>query len=575
MKAFLQKHFLIVALILLTGIGFLCYGSSLKNNFILDDTEQIINNPLVHSLTNFFSFFRASTFNSNGAFQSGIYYKPLLSTVFSLVYVTFGQNPYPFHVLQLIVHIINAGLILILFSAIFPATSGLVPLCLSIIFLVHPANSESVLYISALQEPLSFLFGISAFLLWIKLPSQSQLKSILIIALLLLSILTKEAGFLFLVILPIYDLFHRKKPVGSLGVSGITLLLYSFLRFGISHLSLYPPTISSQITKLPLLERLMHIPFIITYYLRILFYPKSLYSMFSTLQSINFNTFGIPLIIIALFIMSAAIIYWKFLKQSSTKNIYLFFSCWLIIGLGFHLQIVPLDMTATPRWLYFPIVGLLGMFGIIIIQIFEYKKIFLPVILILLLAISCILSIRTMRRIYAWKNEFTLVSEDIKDNSNDYYLEDKFAIALERSGHLEQAESQAKKSIAIYPNASNWHTLGIIYLKKNETDRAIESFITSTKYGVVYSTYFDLPAATLLYKEPQSAQVYIQRSLQYFPNSAQLWLLDAIVKEKLGKHDEAIKSIKKSYDLSPSNYSYEIYTTLLENKTINIPFSIN
>src|SRR5258708_40257019 len=81
-------HFLII-------IGLVVYFNSLFNGFIGDDYGQLVNNTSVHSISNIGQFFSNSTFNNStvsnigsngGSNLSGIYYKPLLSSVYSILY---------------------------------------------------------------------------------------------------------------------------------------------------------------------------------------------------------------------------------------------------------------------------------------------------------------------------------------------------------------------------------------------------------------------------------------------------------------------------------------------------------
>jgi hypothetical protein len=76
-------------------IGLIVYFNTLFNGFIGDDFDQIVNNPLVHSTGNIPQFFKGSSFYAGGSLL-GIYYKPLLSTFYSLIYTIFGGVPLSF-----------------------------------------------------------------------------------------------------------------------------------------------------------------------------------------------------------------------------------------------------------------------------------------------------------------------------------------------------------------------------------------------------------------------------------------------------------------------------------------------
>jgi len=104
------------AIIFIFLIGFIVFFNGLFNNFILDDTQQIVDNVHVHSIGYFFSFFTGSTFYNGGTSLAGVYYKPLLITFFSFIYTFFGAQPFIFHLFQILLHIINACIIFLLFK---------------------------------------------------------------------------------------------------------------------------------------------------------------------------------------------------------------------------------------------------------------------------------------------------------------------------------------------------------------------------------------------------------------------------------------------------------------------------
>src|ERR1700722_16452791 len=144
-------------------VGLIVYCNSLFNGFIMDDTWQIVNNSIIHSLTNIPLFFSGSTFDMGEAqMLAGNYYKPLMSLYFSILYTFFGATPFPYHLVQLILHILNSIFVFLLFKKFFTRPLSLF---LSLIFLVHPINQEAAIYAADIQDILYFLFGIIALLI--------------------------------------------------------------------------------------------------------------------------------------------------------------------------------------------------------------------------------------------------------------------------------------------------------------------------------------------------------------------------------------------------------------------------
>jgi hypothetical protein len=188
----------------LISITIFLYSFCLFNTFVWDDEEQVVNNALVHSLRNIPQHFLGSTFHTGGAGgSSGIYYKPLMSTSFTILYVLGSGKPFIFHLFQVLLHTANVIMIFFLFSKIFKKDQ--LAAVLALIFAIHPFNVESVVYISALQDVQFLFFGLLSLMVLIYRRYLFKILPFYISAILILaSMLSKETGSLFLLIYPLF-----------------------------------------------------------------------------------------------------------------------------------------------------------------------------------------------------------------------------------------------------------------------------------------------------------------------------------------------------------------------------------
>lgn len=196
------------ASLIIAILGFVVYFDGLKNQFQGDDTSQIVNNIPVHSITHIRIFFEGGTFYNGGGLTSltGVYFRPLMTTVYSSIYTIFGAQPFYFHLVQLLL-CIGSTIILFLFFRF--SFKPLLALFLALFFLVHPIDSQVVYAIPSMQDALYFFFGILALCLLIKFKST---RSMLLAALcLFLSLLAKETGILFVVMALVYLFWWDRK----------------------------------------------------------------------------------------------------------------------------------------------------------------------------------------------------------------------------------------------------------------------------------------------------------------------------------------------------------------------------
>ncbi|MGH7203281.1 MAG: hypothetical protein ACREHC_02455, partial [Candidatus Levyibacteriota bacterium] len=314
-------------------IGFSVYFISLFNGFVWDDYPFLVNNTDIRSINIPHLF-------SKNIFNVASFYRPLPALYNAIIYSMSGDTAFLYHFVQLILHCINTCLVYLLFKKFL---GKYVSFFSSLIFLIHPINVEAVAYISAANNELFFLFGMLALLISTK-PKLQKTHYILICSLSLLSLLSRETGFAFLFLIVLFQFIYvRKRMLTLLSIETLSLLLYFLLRFayaGIYYtksLTKYPIPIAT----LPLTERLVNVPSIITYYFSHIIYPAQFaVSQHWVVMDKTITNFYFPLLICSfIFIFFIAFGWYLYKKKRELFKLYLFFFTWFVLGLIFVIQI--------------------------------------------------------------------------------------------------------------------------------------------------------------------------------------------------------------------------------------------
>ena len=312
---FFTEKKIVASLIIL---GFVVYANSLFNPFVGDDDSQIVSNPLVHSITNIPKLLFGEVYNIGPANNLNVnYYKPLLPVTFAIIYSIFGESSFFFHLFQVTLHIANTIILFLIFRRIFARNLSIF---LSLIFLVHPINSETVIYISALQDVMFLFLGLLAFYLY-TFKRISVKKIVAINLLLFVSLLSKETGFLFFVILVIYGyLFRNKNFWKHTPYFLATFIVYLFMRFASTGIRI-DQLKEAPIMYEPFISRIINLPSIFFFYIKTFFFPNNLITLQNwVIREVNFSSFFLPLIIVSVFILLVVAL-GIFLYQKSRQNI--------------------------------------------------------------------------------------------------------------------------------------------------------------------------------------------------------------------------------------------------------------
>jgi tetratricopeptide (TPR) repeat protein len=573
--SFINKHILLTLFIL----AFLIYGNGLFNNFVIDDINQVVADPLVHSLTTMPQLFAGGTFSDGILNLQGNYYRPIMTTTYAIIYSLFGPTPFFFHLVQLVLHIFNAWLVYKLFRKWISPNFSLFG---SLVFLVHPINSETVLYIANLQDTLFVFFGLSALILYTS-SFTSRYKLLLTFVLLTLSLLSKETGVIFIFMLLLYQwLYNRKDIINSVSLTIVLGFIYIFLKYAIAHISSTVNTFAP-ITRLSFNERLLQIPAIITYYLKTFLYPKDLITVQNwIIHSATFTTFYIPLLIfigVVIVIITAPLILLK--NNKTKKKQFFYFAVWFALGLFLHLQLQPLDSTVADHWFYFPVIGLLGMILILFEKIKLQKKHYQYIAVFFCFILLFVLSVRSFLRTFNFRNQYVLAKHDLSEEPNNFVLQNIIGVELQNQGHLTDAQNHLIKATKIDPgNDMAWHNLGYLYEQMGTKTKNRELYLKADKYyqkattiGNDPTTYVNL-AELRLFKEKQNYQSlnkFITGALKKFPDQPNLRIMHAVVLYKLHDKQDALLETQRALQIEPQNTQFiQVYQWINANAPINL-----
>jgi tetratricopeptide (TPR) repeat protein len=167
-----------VGLALLVAVA---YGPTLKGGFGWDDDGLITRNRMVHASDGLWRIWFTT--------EAPDYY-PLTGTLWWMEWRLWGDNPTGYHVLNLVLHAVNAILLWTILRRLRVAGAWFA----AALFAIHPVNVATVGWVSEQKNTLSMLFYCAAILLYLSFEERKQWsRYALSLAAFLLALLSKTA----------------------------------------------------------------------------------------------------------------------------------------------------------------------------------------------------------------------------------------------------------------------------------------------------------------------------------------------------------------------------------------------
>jgi protein O-mannosyl-transferase len=191
--------------------AFIVYASTLGAAFVYDDemlirTNRWVQDPSVLTQLAWKPLLASPQMGNTN------YYRPLVVILYNLTWQAGGGRPLAFHLLNVLMHMLNATLLLQLIRKI-PAATEATAVGAALLFAVHPQNTEVVAWPSCLPELGYTAFGLGALLChvhaWSRPPGPARRLRLTGYVLFALAISCKETALAFIPLVALLEFWLR------------------------------------------------------------------------------------------------------------------------------------------------------------------------------------------------------------------------------------------------------------------------------------------------------------------------------------------------------------------------------
>jgi tetratricopeptide (TPR) repeat protein len=585
-------HYLVLAgIVILTLI---VYWDSFKNGFtILDDNILITDNKDIQnlSLSGILKIF--SSFYEHA-------YDPLRILSYSLIYHIFGLNPIAFHSANIFFHLINIILVYVLIYQLTglqskeqsPQAAGLriqVSAIAACLFAIHPMNSESICWLSALCDPQYSFYYLASLIFYLKYIQQSRVYSsqsidrskrsearsqnknyLFALLLFFCSCLSKSMAVTLPVILLLLDYYNGslKLEAGCLKywMKKAPFFLLALI-FGIiaSISEKFINTDNNNMIQYSLFNKFFLLTYSVSFYIINLIAPLKLSALHPapevTQGFLPYKYYLSPLLIIGLIFLILRLIKRKtFIEQQSDKT--------LIFGILFFLITISVTLIAgkvrpqqvADRYTYIPYLGLFFIIAIFLspqstVISLQKKRIMQNIkALIFIIFIVCF-SIISYNRNKVWADNFSLFDDMLEKYPKVSFALNNRGLAKYYKNDFNGAILDYNKIIENNPHdAGAYSNRGVAKNALGDMQGAIKDFSKAIEIdpefgGAYYNRGFDRGTIG----DMEGALRDYNKAIEINPNSDGTFFIRGNTKASLGDKQGAIYDYNNALKINPRN----------------------
>ncbi|MFH1982589.1 MAG: tetratricopeptide repeat protein [Pseudomonadota bacterium] len=542
----LFKQWAIVAVLTI-----LAYTPTFTGGFLLDDHVLIENNTFIRQIRSPSDYFSQEDGildrdQWQGDYHTG-YYRPLVSLSYALDYRLWGNNPIGFRTTNLILHLFVCLALLALLHR--HLTDGWQSVAAVLIFALHPVNTEAVAWISSRNNIMAALFSMLALLFYAERdPGRATVNRFMALLCFTLALLSKEYGVMVLPILFVWNRTFdagRQRPgaelAGYLPFCAV-LIGYFWLRVSATGAVLSPNAGAD------IFVRLLSVPYLILYNLRLVFLPVGLHSF-----SIHYPSDGIFWDVAASLagLAMVCLLLWRLRRNRAVIMGTLSF----LLGLFPVLNIFPTSAVSliSMRWLYFP----MAFFAIAFCPPAALPKWRRAGACLTALVIAGLTGYTLFLNQYLWHDEASFFEREVTVFGNLDYA-GGLGELLHSRGDLATAEAYYQQGIAARTDMVDNHiNYAALLIETGRPDRALavldtisDRFMSRENRGRLINN--QAMALTRLGRVPQAVLLF-EKAVSLAPGEPSFWGNLGSAYAMTGNYTDSAKALEKGLTLTPES----------------------
>ena len=548
-----------------------------SNGFVYDDIDQIVDNPWVKDIKHIPDILLSQAWSFEG--RTSNYYRPLAFLVYNIDYHLFDLDPRGWHFTSIIMHTFVAILVFLIATFLIkevhsnnPSTTNALPrqtiafsLLASLLFALHPINSEPVMWISSLSDIAFTLFYLLALYTYIR--RRNGVYQVLSPLFFFIACLGKETALTLPIMLFAYDVIVRREV--HLSIQGLLTLLKRYSPF-VAVAFIYLAVRTHAVGELAPVQmhqelgaygQLINIFPLLAQYLGKLVLPISLtvfYEFHPILSLLSMK--GVVGLTVFLLFVAACI------RLSKRNQRLAFLLVWIVIPLLPVLYIPALgENPFAERYLYLPSAGFaifVSAIASLSLSSFRASPIAAPAVITLLLVLAGLYVYGTAGRIPVWESNLTLWADATEKSPDASTAHQNYAYAMYRNRRFEDAIAEVNIAIQLNPkNAKAHYGLGATYDLLHRTNEAIEKYREAVRLdpGNADMHYY-LARAYAKKGQVNLAISEFQKTLAIDKQHFGAHLEIGLVYQNTGDINQAIVHFAKAVSLNP--YSADAYYNL-------------
>jgi protein O-mannosyl-transferase len=578
-------------LILIFVLSFLLYGNTITHDYALDDSIVIIENEFTkQGIAGIGDILKYDTFvgffGKKKDLVAGGRYRPMSLVTFALEWQFFGQNPMVSHFVNILLYGLTSAVLYLLMLLMFknirpPLEAYFIAIATTALFLTHPIHTEAVANIKGRDEIMALLGSLTA-LYWTfqYVHSKNILYLFGAIAVYFLGLLSKENTITFLAILPLaLYFFSEKANIQSVIIKTapflVTAIVFLFIRSNVLGEAgniggeEAQELMNNPFVGLSFSERYGTIFYTLGKYIQLLIFPHPLTHDYYP-RHIEVMSLSDWQALLSIGIYVAMGLY--ALVRLPKKDPYAFGIIFYLASLSVVSNLVfSVGTNMSERLVFMPSVGFCLIIALLLNHFLSKKDNF-KMAFLATAVIGALFLGKTFQRNYAWKDNFTLFSTDIKtsihsaklNNAMGGSLIDKASepnnqlAAAEKEKMLNDAILYLNKAVEAHPTYENaYNQFGRVYYAKGDYDKAAEYFrYLVTTFGSAdgkKNLYETAKAISDIKKDYVKVIPIFEEVKAYFPNDVELYGYLGAAYGNTNQPYKAIEQFEKITQIDPNN----------------------